>query len=228
MKKVWNGEVDEQVHMQFSKFSKGEFKEKAMIKAKNSSGKFSISTTPEYANELIRMAAEKITEPVKVSGVVISTRDLGEELEFKDKKQFMGVKKYVIEKEMSKEEILNLCDKFPKAFIGLSFKAGDTELKIKPKAPKTGKAGSKAKEEPKIDFCKLKTQDKELVKNLIFDVPDFKEIEIQHTFIINEIIMPEGEKDFAKIREKAKRKGKIIREIKVDGQTTKKEKEFAA
>lgn len=231
MKKIWEDKTDELVHLQFSKFSKGEFKEKAMIRAKHSSGNYSISTTPEYANELVKIVAEKLTQPAHVSGVVISTRDLTADLEYQDKKQFMGVKKYIIDKEMTKEEIINLCDKFPKSFIGLSFKTGDTELKIKPKAPKTGKAGSKAKEEPKIDFCKLKTRDQNLVNNLIFDSLNFQEIEIKHTFIIQEIIIPEElkkQEDYSQIREMSKRKGTIIREIKVDGKTIKKEKEFTA
>ena len=36
------------------KFSRGEFKNKAIIKAKTSSGKYTIYTTAEYANESIK------------------------------------------------------------------------------------------------------------------------------------------------------------------------------
>jgi hypothetical protein len=233
IKKIWEGKTqdDEAVHMQFSKFSKGEFKNKAMIKARNSSGTYSISTTPEYASELARWVAEKLIGPVRVTGIVVSTRDLKEELDFQDKKQFMGVKQYVLDKDMTKEEIISICEKFPRSFIGLSFSSGDTDLKVKTKAPKSAKPSTKAEETPKIDFCKLKTKDKDLVKSLIFDYPDFKQAEIKHTFIIEEIVISEDlkkETDFAKIREMAKRKGKIIRELDIDGKKMKEEKEFEA
>ena len=57
-------------------------------------------------------------------------------------------------------------------------------------------------------------------------LPECKKCKISHVFEINEIIMPEGEKDFAKVREVAKRKGKIIRRIEVDGRECAEEKEF--
>ena len=34
---------------------------------------------------------------------------------------------------------MKLLNEFPKAFFGLTFNAGETELKIKAKAPKSGK-----------------------------------------------------------------------------------------
>lgn len=230
IKKIFEGKSDEFVHLQFQRFSKGEFKNKALIKAKNSNNKFSISTSFEYANGLVRSLAEKLQEKTLVKGVLVSTRDLTNELEFKDKKQFMGIKQYVIEKEMSKDEILKLCKDYPKSFLGLSFKTNDSELKIKPKSPNSGKPSTKKEEKPNPDFCKLKTTDKELVKSLIFDkeAENFKKLEISHDFIINELIYPKDEKDFAKIRELAKRKGKIIRKLNIDEKSITKEKDFGA
>lgn len=237
IKKIFENKIDKLTHLQFQKFSRGEFKNRAMIKAKNSDRKFSINATPEYGNELVRCLAEKLGEnQSKVIGVVVSTADLTW-LDFQDKKHFMGVKQYRIDKEMSGNEIIELCNKFPNAFIGLSFKAEGSELKIKPK--KSAKPSTKDEEKPKINFCKLKTTDREIIKGLIFDgeAENFKEIEVKHDFLINEIILPSSEKlvelgveknDFAKIRELAKRKGKIIRELNVDGKFFRKEKEFTA
>ena len=64
IKKIFNGkaEGDDFVHIQFQKFSRGEFKNKALINARKVKDKFKISTTAEYANELVRMLAEKIRE----------------------------------------------------------------------------------------------------------------------------------------------------------------------
>jgi hypothetical protein len=145
----------------------------------------------------------------------------------------MGVRKYMINRDMTGDELVYICDNVLKAFIGLSFCVGDDELKIKDKSPKSAKgAGSSSKEdaELKIDFCKIKTKDKKLVDDLIFDseAKNAKKIEIVHDFIIDNIIFPPGEKDFSKIRELAKRKGKIIRKIKVDEKEYKKEIEFEA
>jgi len=217
IKKIFDGKEDGLVHNQFQKFSRGEFKDKAMIIAKKSKDKYTISTTPEFSNEFVRILAEKLgDEKVEVKGPIVSTRDLTGELDFQDKKQFAGVKQYIIDREMSGSEMISLLDKLPLSHFGLSFKVGDTELKIKPKMPKSGKPSSKGDAKPKVDFCKLITPDREIVEDLLFDIPDFKKVQISHDFIITDIILPEGETDFAKIREMAKRKGKVVRKIKVD------------
>ncbi|HLD97945.1 MAG TPA: hypothetical protein VI815_01315 [Candidatus Nanoarchaeia archaeon] len=229
IKKIFDGKVDNLVHIQFQKFSKGEFRYKALINVSKVKDRYNISTTYEFASDLVRIVANKIPsgKKVKVSGVVVSTRDLTGELKFKDKKQFMGIKQYIIEDEFSKEDIINLCDKFPNSFLGLSFSVDNTELKIKAKAPKSAKPNTGDKK-PTPDFCKIKSSDLGLVKNLLFDITDFKKVEINHTFIINDIIVPKLEKDPAKMREMAIRKGKIIREISLDGNISKKESAFQA
>lgn len=240
IKKIFDGqfENDELVHLQFQKFSRGNFKDRAILTAKHNGDKFSVSTTAEYANEFVRILAEKLGDnKAHVTGIIISTRNLNGELDYQSKKQFMGVNQYIINKEMSGKNILELCNKLPISFIGLSFNVDNSELKIKPKAPKSAKPSSKGEETPKVDFCKLKTLDKEIINNLIFDkeVMGFKEIEIKHDFIIDEIIVPSeneleikgiDKNDFAKIRELAVRKGKILRKIKVDGKEIIKEMGF--
>ncbi len=228
-KKIFERKNDDFVHLQFQKFSKGEFKDKAVVLARNSNGKYSISTTSEYANEFVRYLAEKLGDSkTNVTGIVVSTRDLKGELEFEDIKQFMGVKQYKINKEMSGKEIIDLLNKLPKSFFGLSFLVRSSILKVKDKAPKSAKPSTKADEKPKADFCKLKTEDKELVKNLIFDkeAEDFKSIEIKHSFIIKDLVLPKNEKDFEKIREMAIRKGSVVRTLNIDGKEVKKEVEF--
>ena len=240
VKKIFDGKSgnDELVHLQFQKFSRGYFKDRVMLTAKHSSNKFSVSTTAEYANEFVRILAERLgSNKTHATGVVVSTRNLNGELDYQNKKQFMGVNQYIINKEMSGNEILDLCGKFPTCFIGLSFNVDNTELKIKPKAPKSAKPSSNGDKKLKVDFCKLKTLDKEIIDNLIFDKEaiGFKEIEIKHDFIIDEITMPPDNElkikgidknDFAKIRELSKRKGKVVRKIKVDGKEIIKDMEF--
>ena len=227
IKKIFDKKEDNLTHIQFQKFSKGEFRDRALIKAKNSNGRFSISTSAEFANDLVRLMAEKLGDnKTKISGAIVSTNDLKEELDFKEIKQFQGVKRYLIDKEMSGKEILSLLERFPKTFFALSFDIEEDKLKIKPKAPKTGKPGTKGEEKPKADFCSIKTTDKEIAQNFVFEKPDFKEAEINHIFFIDQLILPEGEKDYAKIREMAKRKGRILRKAIIDGQDMSQEFEF--
>ncbi|MBU3906927.1 MAG: hypothetical protein KKA64_01620, partial [Nanoarchaeota archaeon] len=72
---------------------------------------------------------------------------------------------------------------------------------------------------------------KNIAESFIFEMPNWKEAEICHDFMIDELVIPEElkkEKDFAKIREAAKRKGKIIRTSVIDGKEIRKEVEFEA
>lgn len=235
IKKIFDGEKEESIHLQFQKFSKGEFRNRALIRVKKTKDKFTIFTSAEFANGLVKNTAEKLgNEKTLVKGAIVSTNDLTGELNFKGKKQFQGVKRYLIENEMSGEEILKLLEKFPRAFFAISFDVGETKLKIKPKAPKSGKPGSKKEELPKIDFCKLITTDKQIGESFVFDTlqgtskPDFKEAIIDHTFFIEDIVMPKGETDYAKIRETAVRKGRIIRKSEIDGKKMIQEFKFEA
>lgn len=228
-----NGKDKEEVHLQFQKFSRGEFRNRALLTVRRTGKKYTVNTSAEFANELVRAVAERLgSASTNVTGAIVSTSDLKSELEFKDIKQFQGVKRYLIDKEMSGSEILDLIERFPKTFFALSFSLpdGETTLKIKPKAPKSGKPG-KGDEAPKADFCKLITTDQKLGSEFIFEANDFKKADVKHTFFIDEIKIPESlknEKDFAKVREGAIRCGRIIREADIDGKKTKEEKSFEA
>lgn len=218
--KLFAGEQDQLVHLQFQKFSKGIFEQRAVVDAKNSKGKYSINTTNEYANELVRALAEQLgNKRTKVTGVIVTAKDLRDQLEFEDMKQFMGVKQYAINKELSGNEIIKLLDQFPTAFFALSLSSEDSELKTKAKAPKSAKPSSKGEGEAikKADFCKLKTTNKNLAKSILFGAEEGKDIHLEYTFNITEIEVPKGITDSAAMREAALKKGKIIRKEIVDG-----------
>ena len=192
IKKIFEGKTDESVHLQFQKFSRGEFKGRAMIRIKNSGGKFNIDTTAEYARELVKIIAEKLgNNKTHVAGALISALQL-EGLSYDGVSSAIGVKKYQLDRDMSGKELVELCDKQQKAFFGLSFKVGEDELKIQTKSPKSSKGASSAKkndEKAKIDFCRLKTTDLNILKALIFDkeAENFKVMEVKHDFIITDI-----------------------------------------
>ena len=232
IKKIVDGKSDETVHLQFQKFSKGEFRDKAGVMVKKTKDKYTIYAAAEFANELVRAIAEKLgDDKTKITGAIVSTSDLKDELEYKEIKQFQGVKRYLIDQEMSGDELINLLERFPKTFFALTFNADDNnKLKIKPKAPKSGKPG-KSDKKTKPDFCKLITNDSEIGKSFVFEKDDFKLAEITHKLFIDEIIIPEelkDEKDFAKVREGSLRKGRIVRNIELDGVESEKEYNFEA
>jgi hypothetical protein len=232
IEKIFLKKIDHLVHTQFQKFSRGIFKEKAIISAKKAGNKYTIFTSYEFANELVREVAEKLgNNKTNFKGAVISTSDLTGKLDFNDKKQFQGVKSYIIDKEMSGTDVLKLLNEFPKAFFGLTFNAGETMLKIKAKAPKSGKPKNKEGERPKPDFCKIITTDEKIGGGFVFEKHDFKKADLNHTYIIESIEVPENLKksdDFLLIREESRRKGKILREGEIDGEKIKKEVEFEA
>ena len=228
IKKVFDGDIDESVHLQFQKFSKGEFRNRAIIEAKKSKGKYTIKTSAEFANDLVRIVAKQLgSKSAKITGAIVSTSNLKDRLDYKEIKQFQGVKKYLIEKEMSGDEIISLLEEFPKTFFALTFESENSKLKIKPKAPKSGKPG-KGDTIPKAEFCTLKTSSVEIGNSFVFEKLDFQKAQIVHTFFVNKIILPEGEEDFAKMREMAKKCGKIVRKAIIDEEEIVKEFEFSA
>ncbi len=228
IQKLCSGKTDELAHLQFEKYSRGLFKNKAIVQAKYSKENYSFVTTSEYASEFVRACAEELGHSkAKIEGVIISTKALPENIKYGDISQFMGVKKYSISGEMTGNEIISICDSVPRAFIALSFSTPKSELKIKPKAPKSAKPGTND-EDVKVDFCKLKTTNAEFAKKLFFDIPEFKKAEARHDFNILDIEVPKDEKDPVKMREKAIRKGKIIRKLTVNDSESQKEYVFSA
>jgi|TARA_Y100000310_G_scaffold314465_1_gene363844 hypothetical protein len=239
IKKAIDGQSDPSVHLQFQKFSKGEFRNKGLIEAKaQAGGKYTIKTSAEFANDLVRYVAEKLgSEKTKVTGAIVSTTNLKEIPEYNhllahaEVKQFQGVRRFLIDVELTGEEIIKIVNAFPKTFFALTFSHGDNALKIKPKAPKSAKPGKEKEDGPKADFCSLKTKDKSIVESFIFEKPDFKEAKINHTIFVERMVIPDGlkeEKDFAKIREESKRAGRILRKSKIDDQESEKEYDFEA
>ena len=237
IKKVFDKNPDNDVHLQFQKFSRGEFRNRAMIKVKKVKEKYTINTTAEFANELVKTLAEKLgKEKAQVTGGIISTVNLKELPEYKEflksatVKQFQGVKNFQNNSDMEGDEIVKIVNAFPKAFFALSFSAGDSILKIKPKAPKSSKPKNKD-EAPNPDFCKLITTDEKLAKEFLFENVTFKDAEARHDFYIDSIVIPDeikNEKDFAIVREKSHRKGRIVRRTIIDGKENSVEVEFEA
>jgi len=225
---IFSGKSEGSGHDEFVKFGKGTFDNKYLVQCKKQKNKWAIKTSAEFANFFVRRCLEDASGDVKIKGVIVATFNVASDIGFEVEriKQFMGIKQAVINTTTSPKSILSLMDKYPKAFFALSFSTDKCDLKIKPKAPKSAKPSAKGDKGPKVDFCSLKTSDESILKDLFFDMGDFKEVRIKHVLMINQIILPQGESDPKKIRELAKRKGKVIRKIVLDGKEKISEKEF--
>ncbi|MGB9707779.1 MAG: hypothetical protein ACPLXC_00395 [Candidatus Pacearchaeota archaeon] len=222
IKKLFENKIDETVHKQFVRFGKGTYGLRAIMNVTRQTDKIKISSTFELANDFVEFIAT-LAPRFSVSGIVLS-KDKMEGFEFRKK---AGILACEIQKEMSNIELKELAAKSYATLLDCNMPG--VSLKIKKTLPKPSKSG-----EGKVNdkFCVLELDKKfssQVHKEFLFDLPqEFKKARIEHTYIIKDIIMPQGEKDFEKIRILAKRKGTIVRKIIVDSKEIVKEKEFVA
>tara|TARA_Y100000310_G_scaffold155372_1_gene154839 strand:- start:812 stop:1528 length:717 start_codon:yes stop_codon:yes gene_type:complete len=236
IKKIFENEIDEEVHSAFLKFSRGEFKNRYLIEIKKQKDKWAIKTSAEFANFLVKKCLEKAgNEKIPIKGIIVSTLNLEDDelgFEIKKRSNFQGIRKLQVDTEIYPRKILDLMEKYPRVFFALTFFIADCQLKIKPKAPKSGKPGKKDEEGPKADFCSLKTKDNEIIRDLLFDVDlgSISEVKANHIIKIEGIVYPEDMDNLKpeEIREKSKRKGIVIRKLIINGKEKISEYEFVA
>jgi len=212
IKKIWQGNGEE-AHYQFIRFSKGRFEGRAVLNLHKTS-KVKLKGSFEWANDFVNLANE--LEDMKFSGVVLSR----EELDLENEKKKKAIFQYEVS-DISSEKINEIKNKAYALLLD-----GESEgiiLKIKKKLPKPGKSEKKTDDK----FCQLELDLKywDKVRD-VFMLPEGKKFRVSHIFEINEIILPQGEKDFEKIRLFAKRKGKIIRKLEIDKKESEEEREF--
>lgn len=227
IKDIFAGKYNEaEVHNEFIKFSRGEFKSKYLIDAKKKKEGWVIKAGPEFVNAIVKLCLDKAPENIKVTGVIVSTMKV--EADFiKGIKQFMGIKQHKVDGEINKKELLDMMQKNPRVFYALSFSTPSCELKIKAKAPKSAKPSTSEKE-PTPEFLSLKTSDNDIIEELFFDNTNFQEIQIKHVIKIQDIVYPKDVNGMKpeEVREKSKRKGVVVRQVVVDGQTKTSQAEF--
>src|SRR3989344_9286041 len=226
IRKIFQNKADELVHKNFKRFSKGIYENRALVEIDIGKKSLKIKTSFEFAEDFARFLGNTIKDKTLVSGGIITKKDIRPELDFEvGMKQFAGVKTFLINNEMSKDQLNNLFMKFPDALFLLSFSTDYGTLKTKVKSPKSAKPVKGDKDDIKADFCTFSTNDLNLTREIAFDVEqDFKKLKIKHTFIIEELIVDEKDKnDFVLARANAKRKGTIKRYLDIDEKLSEKE-----
>lgn len=232
IKKILENKIDEKVHGQFVRFGKGVYEKRAVVSMQKTS-KVKVKGSFEYANDFVSLASEFGGGGVKEKNVVLSKKDISDIMSQNNikgnsetKKGGLFYKNNLGEQNLNSEQIKILVEN--SYFALLDIEGNGFILKIKKNLPKPGKSG-----EGKVDdkFCVLEADLRfyDKIKEVFFwDVSDCKKAKAEHTYIINDLIMPGSEKDFAVIREMAKRKGKIKRKLEIDGRIVEKEREFGA
>jgi len=197
---------------------------KAVANARVSGNRAKASGTAELVNDFVSLCCD-LAPKLKVSGIILSKEKLG--LENERKKS--GLFEYSIEREIESKELKNILEKCYFALVDCE--APGISFKTKKKLPRPGKSGD-AKVNDK--FCTLDLDMKFLAKlknEFFWDAPDFKKARMEHSYTISEIVIPkelEKEKNFEKIRQEAKRKGRLLRKTIADGKELSKEIGFEA
>ena len=82
IKKIFDGNFDDEIHNQFVKFSRGEFKDKYLIDAKKQASKWAVKTGPEFVNHFVLQGLKSLNGEIAVKGIIVSTLDLKDEIKF--------------------------------------------------------------------------------------------------------------------------------------------------
>ena len=217
IKKIFSGKTDISIHKQFIRFGKGEYKRRGLLNIRKTKN-IKIKSSFEFANDFVLFTAG--LGNAVFNGNISSKEQIP---------GLQGIKKggkivYNVSNLTSSQikEIAPMVHNFL-----LNADGNGIKLRIKGKLPKPGKSENKIDEK----FCQMELDEKyygAVKEDFFWDLPECKKANIEHIFIIKDIIMPNGETDYAKIREMAKRKGRIIRIANVDGKETRKETEFEA
>ncbi len=232
---IFSGIENKNAHDDFIKYGKGVFQCKYLIDGKKQKNGWSIKTSSEFVNFLVRACLGRASGSVSITGVIVSTFEVHTDAQTMlghgavgGVKKFMGIKQVQINGNVDPSKLIALMDKYPRAFFALSFSTPTLTLKTKAKAPKSAKPAATGEKDPSPEFCSLKTQDAALVKILFFDIPEFSVVSIKHTLTITEIAVPNGVLDPVQMREQSKRRGTITRIATIDGKEKKSEAQFFA
>lgn len=219
IKNIHENNIDEKTHEKFIRYSVGVFEKEEFIIKKGASF-VQIKAGFEYLSVVLELMSALVNENVSLSGMIVTKKDILNEIkDFGIEPEKVTGKKYTIKEEMSPERFKEFIDKFNDYYLLLKLKSGKRSVAVKKSIPKPGKIveGFVNAKFEKNDFSKIKEE-------FLFDVDknDFKEASIKHTYIIEELIAPQGCPP-AEARLKAKRKGRIIRKINIDGEEHEKE-----
>ena len=219
IKAIINHQVDDYCHNKFIRYSLGEF-EKEPFEVKRMKKNFSVKAGFEYYDVLQQFFLDNIQDCVTVNGKIIAQRDISSDLASLGiepvKITGNGKKAQISCSLINQEELTNIFEKLSDAFLLLDLSTGKDFLKMKKSFPR-GKLLP--------NFCKAKFDmslfDK-FKEEFLWDVGEFTKVAITHIYIVEDIKVSDEliKQDPARARREAKRKGKLIRELDLDGKVS--------
>ncbi|MBM3309346.1 MAG: hypothetical protein FJY77_03745 [Candidatus Altiarchaeales archaeon] len=227
IKEVFLRKPIDHMHGMFTRYGRGAFEGPTLTV--NNGPVIKVDGSIHYANILGEVIVESSLQEYSVSGAIHAKRDIKVPLKAGRQAVKAGLHSVEVEDTIHSDGLKMVYNDFKDAYILLSLTAssGKWKLSCKKKPPKPG-----GKVDEKFFNATLEPSGlAKLMEEILFDVKDknFKQIEIKHEIIIDELVgTPELKKDAAKFRLEAKRKGKIKRILTVDGKTTETIKEFSA
>jgi hypothetical protein len=222
LKKIAEGNFDEEVHSKFTRFGKGEY-ERFLISVKKGKN-LKIKCSAGLANTMAGLIADNLKEEAQVKGKVIANYDFENDMPCEVSNFSKRGKLFTAELNttLSPEQLKEIYEKFKFHFLLLNINSSNFKLKSGKSLPKPG---GKIKD----NFCSA-TLPLDLLDEFAFDFDkEFTEVTIKHILHINEVEVPEEYKnDFAKARTHGIRKGVLKRIIEVDEKIIEKEYELKA
>jgi hypothetical protein len=225
IKQLLEGKPQEWVHLQFTRYGRGQFDGPALEVDVGKDIKF--KGTVEFSTLMAELVASNGGD-FKAEGAIFAKIDFREELtkagiEFDDKsKPKQGFFVAQISGEFPGATIAQLCSKIPHATVLLNLTGAKGKLKCKKKPPKPGS-------EKELEFLSgsmdLSAMGR-LKDEVFFGGGDFKKGKVENEIAISELLIPPG-MGAAEARLNAKRKGKVVRKMTLDGVEKKSEFQFA-
>ena len=108
IRKITEGKSDEWAKRQLTRYGKGNYEQKAVLQISKGKNKAGISSSFEFAPDFAYALAESIKGKVHVTGGIITKQKLDEKevgIPFAGMKQFAGVKTFLIDTDLTKEQI---------------------------------------------------------------------------------------------------------------------------
>ncbi|HIE34106.1 MAG TPA: hypothetical protein EYP86_03080 [Candidatus Altiarchaeales archaeon] len=221
IKDVFEGRQEQDyIHQKFVRYGRGDF-EGPIIEINRSGDKIKVNASYDYVNILVCIIANNLEDNVNVKGDIISREDFNgviEKLEFpfknysKKKKQFHAK----INSNVETKKLRKLCSELKNANLLLDLSSENCKLKTKKRLPKPGSS----LDEKFCSMTVLEEIDNCMLDEIVFglNIKNFDAIRIRHRYIIDELRVPEEYSNNPSLaRINAKRIGKILRFVEVDG-----------
>jgi len=215
IKDLVGGGGEDWMHELFLKYGRGEYLGPVCWAQVKKLVKFKASV--EYANALGYVLALQ-GGIFEVKGSIFGKSDFRGDLEslgldFDDaSKQKKGLYVAVLDDELGSDVLVQVFERLPQVQPLLNLRGDSGKLKCKKKPPKPGK-------EKDLEFAKGQVVGEgfgKLVEEVYFDLEAFREATVENTFVVDELLIPEG-MAASEARVKAKRKGRLIRKVVADG-----------